>query len=891
MSRLADIDQFLHGSPWGNRFDDDTRALAPRLAGKVRRLSVVSRGGEGLRLRAEVEGFECEVEAWRTEGGWDFESSCSCESGYFCAHAAALLLKAGKSAPAAAPPPLRRAAELLPPEPEEGGDFLHLPPSFELHIRRQAPDERLSRVLAHYGWQADDGLVVAHARVRYDWFDAPLGAAVPFWRSEARGPDGTTVTVVHSRSGEMEAGRRLGALGLHAVGRHLPGIPGGHGGRGPRDSGRADWWLPEPQQPDAGLYWFRFRAEFAPALERDGWKILFEDGARYESIEAPVETWEADVEKAEGGWFDLSVGFDVGGKRHDLLPVLAGLLRSGLLHEPPDPGVPWIYAPLSGGKALRLPADRVRTILRHLTALLDPRRFAGRARIHPLDAATLAELPELTLQAPEEISALAAKLRDFSGVEPVAPAAGLHATLRDYQLSGFRWMRFLADHGLHGVLADDMGLGKTLQTLTHILTEKESGRSAGKPALVVAPTSVVPNWRAEAARFAPSLRVLTLSGPQRASYFPSIPHADLVLTSYALLQRDVAALAETDFHLVALDEAQFIKNPRAKVSQAACRLRAAHRLCLSGTPVENHLGELWSQMRFLIPGFLGSEESFRVNYRTPIEKDGDEERNAALKRRVAPLILRRTKDQVAPELPPKTELVHLVELHTSQKDLYETVRALMDRRVRQALASTGMGESRIVFLDALLKLRQICCHPALLPPDLARGAGRSAKLDFLVDLLELLLEEGRRILLFSQFTSMLALIAEHLDRAGVVYLQLTGASRDRAALVNAFQSGAAPLFLISLKAGGTGLNLTAADTVIHFDPWWNPAAENQASDRAHRIGQQKPVFIHKLICQDTVEERIHALQHRKSKVAEGILSPLGPGSKLDPELVRELLAP
>ena len=471
------------------------------------------------------------------------------------------------------------------------------------------------------------------------------------------------------------------------------------------------------------------------------------------------------------------------------------------------------------------------------------------------------------------------------------PPAGVLATLRDYQLAGFHWMQFLARHGLHGILADDMGLGKTLQTLTHILAEKESGHSGGKPTLVVAPTSVVPNWRAEALRFTPGLRVLVLNGPERKRYFRSIPHADLVLTSFALLQRDLEKLGAVAFHLVVLDEAQNIKNPRAKVAQAACKLKAAHRLCLSGTPIENHLGELWSLMRFLIPGFLGSEEMFNRRFRKPIEKDGDAERNEALKRRVAPLILRRTKDQVAKELPPKTELVHLIELHTSQKDLYETVRATMDKRVRQAIAARGLGRSQIVFLDALLKLRQICCDPRLLPAEISNHVTESAKLDFLTDLLELLIEEGRRILLFSQFTTMLALIEDHLIRVKIPYLKLTGSSKDRGQLVVDFQTGRIPVFLISLKAGGTGLNLTAADTVIHYDPWWNPAAEAQATDRAYRIGQDQPVFVHKLLCQDTVEERIHKLQHDKGKLAAGILANTDLAASLDPATVRALLDP
>jgi SNF2 family DNA or RNA helicase len=338
-----------------------------------------------------------------------------------------------------------------------------------------------------------------------------------------------------------------------------------------------------------------------------------------------------------------------------------------------------------------------------------------------------------------------------------------------------------------------------------------------------------------------------------------------------------------------LDEAQYIKNPRAKVAQAACRVLARHRICLSGTPIENHLGELWSLMHFLIPGYLGTEDTFQKTFRKPIEEEGDVEKNALLKKRIAPLVLRRTKDQVAKELPPKTIMVHLVELHSDQKDLYETVRATMDKRVREAIAARGIEQSQIVFLDALLKLRQICCDPRLLPPDFADGVRRSAKLDYLTELLATLIEEGRRILIFSQFTTMLALIEEHLVKTKVPFLKLTGGSKDRGALVEQFQSGKFPVFLISLKAGGTGLNLTAADTVIHYDPWWNPAAEAQATDRAYRIGQDKPVFVHKLLCQETVEERIHKLQQEKAKLADGLLADADVVRKLDAAMIRELL--
>jgi len=431
-----------------------------------------------------------------------------------------------------------------------------------------------------------------------------------------------------------------------------------------------------------------------------------------------------------------------------------------------------------------------------------------------------------------------------------------------------------------------MGLGKTLQTLTHLLAEIDSGRSGGLPSLVIAPTSVVMNWQREAAKFAPDLKVLVLQGADRKANFRKIPKSDLVLTSYALLHRDLARLVEHEFHLLALDEAQHIKNPGAQVTQAVATLRARHRLCLSGTPVENHLGELWSLFHFLMPGLLGSLDTFRSVYQTPIEKNGSEAKRAALARRVGPLILRRTKHDVAKELPPKTEILHEIEMSEAQKDLYETVRSTMDKQVRQALAIRGQ-QAQIVFLDALLKLRQICCHPRLLKERASEAS--SAKFDYLVDLLQIFREEGHRVLLFSQFTSMLDIIEAHLVAKGMSYLKLTGETKDRQGLVERFQGGEGEVFLISLKAGGTGLTLTGADTVIHYDPWWNPAAQNQATDRAYRIGQDKPVFVHKLICRNTVEERIQQMQGKKDDLATDLLSGATTSLNLTPETLAGLL--
>ncbi|MEI6466170.1 MAG: DEAD/DEAH box helicase, partial [Verrucomicrobiota bacterium] len=401
-----------------------------------------------------------------------------------------------------------------------------------------------------------------------------------------------------------------------------------------------------------------------------------------------------------------------------------------------------------------------------------------------------------------------------------------------------------------------------------------------------------PNWSAEAAKFAPHLKVLTLHGINRAENFAAIPTADIVLTSYPLLVRDFHELAQHHWHVVVLDEAQYIKNPKALAAQSAYKLKAAHRLCLSGTPMQNHLGELWSLMRFLMPGFLSDEKSFNTFIRKPIERDRSSGTQAALNRRVSPLLLRRTKDQVATELPEKTTLIHGIDLTPKQTDLYESVRAAMDQRVQDAIAAKGLAKSHIIVLDALLKLRQICCHPQLLKSAAAQKVTESAKLAYLTDeLLPTLLEEGRRILLFSQFTSMLALIEEHLSLEDIPFLKLTGQTTERSSLVKKFQTGEVPIFLISLKAGGIGLNLTAADTVIHYDPWWNPAAENQATDRAHRIGQTKPVFVHKLVCRGTIEERILDLQKHKSALVEALLSEDTSKLSIDPDTLSHLLSP
>jgi len=602
-----------------------------------------------------------------------------------------------------------------------------------------------------------------------------------------------------------------------------------------------------------------------------------------------TQTWRAEMVEESKGWFHLSAGFEIEGEKFELQPILAALVENRFLEvtQGMPPGQEFMIF-LPDGRGLALPVGRFRHLLQTLGRLMDYNFTERPIKVGKLDAALLAgeDGDQLEIEAPAEIGDLAVTIQNGNRIPSAPLPDGLEATLREYQLDGYNWLQFLRSCGLNGILADDMGLGKTLQTLAHILAEKESGRNQGQPTLIVAPTSVVENWHREAEKFAPSLSVLILQGANRRSKFPQIPRWDIVMTSYALLHRDLDVFLDQTFHLIALDEAQHVKNPAAQVTRAVRQLKARHRLCLSGTPIENNLGEMWSLMNFLMPGMLGTLESFRGNYQNPIEKGGKTSKAAELSRRVGPLILRRTKHEVAKELPPKTEIVHSIEMSGPQKDLYETVRSTMDRQVRQALAIRG-NESQIVFLDALLKLRQICCHPGLLKdqPDDAE----SAKFQYLVELLNTLRQEKHRVLIFSQFTSMLNLIEAHLSKEGCDYLKLTGETINRQELVERFQNGEGEVFLISLKAGGTGLTLTGADNVIHYDPWWNPAAEDQATDRAYRIGQDKPVFVHKLICKNTVEERIKKMQGKKSDLAGDLLSGATRGIRLTDELFLELL--
>ena len=656
---------------------------------------------------------------------------------------------------------------------------------------------------------------------------------------------------------------------------------------------------PEPFPPGMlGLgdpaAWTSFMADTLPALRHSGWRVVMTDAFRYNVTE--IAGIEGDIRLGADGWFDVEMGITVSDRIVRIEPLLADLFRrdarwlSNL--EAIADGEP-IEMRTDQGERLRLRADRLKPVVRVLVDLFDSASHSP-LRIREGDLGRIAALENTArwrFHGDASIRELADTLRAGPGVANTPVPRGLRTTLRDYQHQGLNWLQFLREHRLAGVLADDMGLGKTIQALAHILAEKEAGRLT-YPALVIVPTTLVHNWVMEAQRFTPGLKVLNLHGSQRRDHFAVIREHDLILTTYALLWRDQEALAEHEYHLLILDEAQFVKNSTTKAATTIRELRARHRLCLTGTPLENHLGELWSQFDFLLPGLLGTQKDFTKRWRTPIEKGGDTVRRDLLARRIRPFILRRTKNEVAKELPPKTLIVRTVELEGAQRDLYETVRVAMQEKVRVAIAGNGLARSHIIVLDALLKLRQVCCDPRLVKLERAAGVTETAKLDLLLQMVPELIEEGRRILIFSQFTGMLALMASAFSKVAINYVTLTGETTDRITPVKRFSDGEVPVFLVSLKAGGVGLNLTAADTVIHYDPWWNPAAEIQATDRAHRIGQDKPVFVYKLIVAGSIEEKIVVLQEKKAALADAILSADGAAAvKFSAQDLEGLLAP
>ena len=669
--------------------------------------------------------------------------------------------------------------------------------------------------------------------------------------------------LVRDLPGELKVRTALEALGMVAFEMNMLGLP--------------------PERSQQWLEWLE--TDFAP-IRQAGLDVRFVAGEvtwLREADDVHIDL-SGDAQTPETSpWFDLSLGMDIDGQRLNILPwvptILTALARISVRNAEGETATlpPFLYLPeLQGEGFVKLPTAKIEPWLNTLMELVSERGrdWSGDGlRLSRLEALrTAASLGQgVAWAGAQSLMNLLQQMRGLESLPEVSVPTHLQATLRPYQQQGLNWLQFLRQHQLAGILADDMGLGKTLQTLAHILTEKEAGRLT-HPALIVAPVSLLGNWQREAARFCPSLRTHIHHGLLRHGAAQDLSGFDIVLTPYSLLHRDRDLWLATDWHLLVLDEAQNIKNANTHAAQTVGDIPSRHRLCLSGTPMENHLGELWSLFHFLMPGFLGSQKRFGVLFRNPIERQGNSEKMDQLRKRITPFMLRRTKDVVASELPPKIETLMPVPLQGKQADLYETIRLGMEKTVRDALNAQGLAKSQITILDALLKLRQVCCDPRLLKLGAASQVQQSAKLQQLLDMLPEMVAEGRKILLFSQFTQMLGLIEQELPRLGIPWVKLTGQSKNRDAIIDRFTSGEVPLFLISLKAGGVGLNLPQADTVIHYDPWWNPAVENQATDRAHRIGQTQSVWVLKLVAQGTIEERMLALQERKAQLAQDMYS-------------------
>jgi len=821
------------------------RWLGVRTVARARDLvaSVQNIQWQNTLLTGEVPGRKAEpfsvlVHFSRPQGRLRANGECSCAVKNNCKHVAAVML-----------------ANLKPRQPSAGTVLatIQADPVPELRLESRA------KFVSGYGHYGHRQKRLDFASISFDY----AGVRVEAGSRADSFNDGKGQRYRVNRRMEEEQGRLAQALSAG-----LNTIPVGH------------IYTPAPLPaeifaPETPGQWRDFIKTGLPSLRKRGWKVKVDSDFTWNVTE--VDAVEGRAIQAEDGWFDLALALKIGRQRLRLEPLLAGLFSrdrrwmGGSLNMIPDDEQ--IELRDAQDRRLLFRAAQLKPMVANLIDLFD-RQNPQPLRLAAWDVGRLGQVGAQShwhFEGDNAVHQLAQRLSGSGGVQTVAPPQGLKATLRDYQLQGVSWMQFLRQHQLAGVLADDMGLGKTIQTLAHLLLEKEAGR-LDRPALIVVPTTLVHNWCCEASRFAPDLRVLALTGPHRRALYDTLDQYDVVITTYSLLWRDQPQLVAHAYHMLILDEAQYVKNSASRAASVIRGLKTRHRLCLTGTPLENHLGELWSQFDFLLPGFLGSERDFTQEWRIPVERNGDRVRRDLLAKRVRPFMLRRRKQEVAKELPPKNTIVRSVVLEGAQRELYDQVRAAMQDRVQLAVQQQGAGRSHLVVLDALLKLRQICCDPRLVEDARSEKVKHSAKLKLLREMLNDLLAEDRRILIFSQFTSMLTIIAEELQRARIDFVTLTGSTRDRTEPVRRFQQGEVPIFLISLKAGGVGLNLTAADTVIHYDPWWNPAAENQATDRAYRLGQDKPVFVYKLIAADTIEEKVVALQQHKAELAGDILA-------------------
>ncbi|WP_132309617.1 DEAD/DEAH box helicase [Martelella mediterranea] len=759
--------------------------------------------------------------------------------------------------------------------------------------------------MARYGgWgRATTPTRLAALRLAFDYD----GHCVPFSnRQDAQFlEDGKAVTLRRDLAAEDRAFQRIEDSGALTA-DELYDIHPGADAR-PRDM----FFLQDDQADDgldgAGLDFgpLPFMAQTLPELKQAGWRIETDPDWPFRFYEGPVEiAAEAAPRPGDnsGNRFSLGLRLDADEQHLDLAPLILGILDqlSFIDADGEDSSAALeavledmaFYPRLGDGRFIELDASVLLPLVKvflSASGLLDG--------FHKAEAGRLKDIAEalagsgISFRAGPDLLALGKRLQALASAPEVEPPPSFLAELRPYQKTGYGWLQALSDSGFGGILADDMGLGKTVQTLA-LLADRHLHKGAGHPSLLVVPTSIAHAWRRQAALFAPGLKTLVLQGPERKAHFENLDDYHLVITTYPLINRDHDILMPRMWDTAILDEAQAVKNPASAVAKRIRDIRARMRVALTGTPMENSLSDLWALFDWLVPGLLGDRKTFRARFLLPIEKNADARAQAELNARIRPFLLRRTKAQVTLDLPEKTEITELVSLGDKQVALYETIRLAMDERVRRAIAEKGLAASHITILDALLKLRQICCDPKLLKHDNAASIDQSAKRERLMDLLGDLVAEGRRVLVFSQFVEMLDLIRTDIEARGWPHAWLTGDTVNRDAVVTGFQAGDVPIFLLSLKAGGVGLTLTAADTVILYDPWWNPAVERQAMDRVHRIGQQKSVFVYRLIAEGSVEQAIAQLQERKQALADALFEgPVDSPLSLDEAEITALFQP
>ena len=669
----------------------------------------------------------------------------------------------------------------------------------------------------------------------YGEFDSPLGNDQPY--GVASIPDTWELVRIHRQPGREEYFYQLLTDPIYRLKRA--------GSLHPRGT----------LELRARAHPYDFLMHSIPALLKAGFEIYGEENLKTGRINRNTATLRVSISSGID-WFDLKTVVEFGNQQASFHDIRKALKRGEN------------YIKLADGSIGQIPAEWLEKY-KHLWGLAEETEDGF--RLNDLHLSLIDSLLEddASIQTPPDLIQRRERFRHFERIAPQPLPAGFTGELRPYQKHGYDWLHFLREYKFGGILADDMGLGKTVQVLTYLQSLQEQAR-AQSAALLVVPKSLITNWQRESEKFTPGLRFLEYMGNLRNKDVSIFDDYDVVITTYGTMLRDIEILHKYKFHHIVLDESQAIKNPLAKSAKAARLLKAEHRIVMTGTPVENNTFELWSQFAFLNPGLLGSMDYFKKEFANPIESAGDEKSAEILRKLVYPFILRRTKEQVALELPPRTERIVYTDMDPPQKKLYTQTRERYRAELLGLIESEGMNNARFKVLEGLLRLRQIAIHPVLVDKTYK---GDAPKFEVLFETLETLQAENHKALIFSQFVETLKLVKKELDVRKMKYVYLDGQTPKRQSRVDLFQNDPSyPFFLISLKAGGVGLNLTAADYVIHLDPWWNPAVEMQASDRAHRIGQTKPVFVYKIIARGTVEEKILQLQEKKRALVRNIIA-------------------